>query len=240
MREPTSFVPMALLAISCGLAITVIIPRRRGPRAGLIFWEAIAGFPSGERYAEEALGLKEENVTKAILEHSYDLAKVCQRKYNWLFWGSFLNDPRLLCFSDVSPLLWGLAQRSPLRPGQTAKPALPRRRCMHNPMFSASGRTACSAGADLELRRGWSHPAFAALLPRRSSASPLFPKRGFGPVLRWRCGDTVTHLQPSVFSCTNVDCMCVFIRTVHPFSGPAASDGLGGRNPFASSLSWRF
>lgn len=79
-----AFVAMAALAVSALLALWVVIPRTAGSMRGYLFWEAIAEFDSGSRYADELSTLSAATLFRVKAEHCYVLAIVCRRKYKWL------------------------------------------------------------------------------------------------------------------------------------------------------------
>lgn len=71
-----------LLTASISAALAVVVPRRKGPRSGLVFWEAIAGYPSANSYADEVSTQSHSELVRQKLYHCYALAVVCRRKYN--------------------------------------------------------------------------------------------------------------------------------------------------------------
>jgi hypothetical protein len=82
----------AMIALACAgaLAISVVKPRRKGPRFGLIFWDAVVERSSGNEYATNVLESSGNELLTEYLRHTYDLAKVCRAKYDWLHY-SFLT-----------------------------------------------------------------------------------------------------------------------------------------------------
>jgi hypothetical protein len=79
-----SLIAMFGLAIAAALAVAVVVPRRRGSRRGFIFWESIVASGSSSAYANRVAGLAEAEIAREQLHHCYELAFVCQRKYNAL------------------------------------------------------------------------------------------------------------------------------------------------------------
>lgn len=87
--EFTSFISsVAMIAIALAVltALAVVVPRLKGASDGLIFWSAIDRFESSAEYADAVLIEDDEHRVHARLEHCYELAKVCNRKYRTLNW----------------------------------------------------------------------------------------------------------------------------------------------------------
>ena len=99
LKAPTSwsgidamaFLGMVALVVGAGCAFWVIVPRTKGSRRGLIFWEAVAEYDTGDSYGEELLKFSMERLFIATASHCVDLAKICRRKYQVLrcslLWG---------------------------------------------------------------------------------------------------------------------------------------------------------
>jgi len=79
-----SFVAMVALAAGALAAVLVVIPRTPGSRRGFVFWEAIAEYGGARDYADDVQTLSAATIGQIKAEHSYDLAKVCRRKYRML------------------------------------------------------------------------------------------------------------------------------------------------------------
>jgi len=62
-------------------AILVVVPRLKGAARGLVFWKSIALFESAKDYASSVSKLEAAELTSARLEHCYELACVCRRKF---------------------------------------------------------------------------------------------------------------------------------------------------------------
>ncbi len=77
---------MAVGSLACGLAFScwVIIPMLRRTHRGFVFFNSIAEFDSSGTFASEILSNPSTNLTRAILQHTYDLARVCRMKYRKL------------------------------------------------------------------------------------------------------------------------------------------------------------
>ena len=82
--DTIAFVAMAALAVGAFLALLVIIPRTPGSRRGFLFWEAIADYETGRQYSDDLSLLSGPSLVQVKAEHCYDLAVVCQRKYQML------------------------------------------------------------------------------------------------------------------------------------------------------------
>lgn len=78
------FIAMLGLAGGSLVSLAVIVPRLKGSKRGYVFWNAIVEFDSAANYAEEVLRRSSNELVKAKLEHCYELASVCTRKYRTL------------------------------------------------------------------------------------------------------------------------------------------------------------
>jgi hypothetical protein len=100
------FLAMFSLAISAGTLLTVVFPRLKGSKRGLIFFSAIVEYDSSREYAEEVLRKSIDEIVSAKLRHSYDLACVCVSKYRTLrigFWIGSVGIISALLFLLLSP-----------------------------------------------------------------------------------------------------------------------------------------
>lgn len=83
------------LLISAIFSIIVVIPRTRGYRAenSIIYWNAIAKSKDSQSYAGRVSELPLTTLVDAKLEHCFELAKICQRKFRFakiaLWWGTY-------------------------------------------------------------------------------------------------------------------------------------------------------
>lgn len=82
--DVVAFVAMAALAVAALASMLVVIPRTPGSLRGYLFWEAIAEYESARTYADEVSQLSSASLFQIKAEHSYDLARVCRRKYRLL------------------------------------------------------------------------------------------------------------------------------------------------------------
>ena len=92
-----AFLSMAGLALSAAVFFAVVFPRLRGLKRGFLFFAAIAEHPSGSEYAREVLQLPDAELTRACLQHSYDLSRVCFAKYRLLSIGCWIAGASILC-----------------------------------------------------------------------------------------------------------------------------------------------
>lgn len=51
-----------------------------------MFWESIAEFETSEEFSESAQKIVGRELTRELLRHAYELAKVCKDKYRILNW----------------------------------------------------------------------------------------------------------------------------------------------------------
>ncbi|MEQ1885531.1 MAG: Pycsar system effector family protein [Bryobacteraceae bacterium] len=89
LSDCLSFIAVMSLILSAGFLLSVVFPRLKGSRRGLIFFSAIAEYESGSDYAAEIARRPQNEIVCAKLQHSYDLSKVCVAKYKALrigFW----------------------------------------------------------------------------------------------------------------------------------------------------------
>ncbi len=90
------FALLAVLALSLAAftSICVVVPRLKGSPRGYIYWNSIAAYESGDKYAEAIIDLTKPELAGSKLKHCYELAKVCRSKYIMLkrsFWAGLLG-----------------------------------------------------------------------------------------------------------------------------------------------------
>ena len=88
------FLSMLSLFIGLCSACAVLIPSLKKSHRGLVFWGAVAEFEMSSTYASEVLSTPNQGLTRAILQHTYDLSMVCTKKYKKLafaIWGTALG-----------------------------------------------------------------------------------------------------------------------------------------------------
>jgi hypothetical protein len=91
MVDGLSFVAMLFLAMSACVLLSVVFPRLKGSRRGIIFFSAIAEYDSGQEYAGTVLRQATSDIVAAKLQHTFDLSKVCVAKYRALRIGFWLG-----------------------------------------------------------------------------------------------------------------------------------------------------
>lgn len=72
------------LAATSLVTISVVAPRLKGSQRGRVFWEAIAEYPDSASYAKDISAAPTADLVADMLQHSFDLAQVCRRKYRAL------------------------------------------------------------------------------------------------------------------------------------------------------------
>jgi hypothetical protein len=76
----------AMVGLLCGSigALSVVVPRTRGSKRGLVFWGAVALHRDAQEYADRVVRMDGPALVRAKLEHSHELAVICRRKYRAL------------------------------------------------------------------------------------------------------------------------------------------------------------
>jgi hypothetical protein len=92
-----AFLSTLLLAAAIGAALGVVVPRRKGSRSGLIFWEAVADQPDEVTYAKAVLSRDAGDLVREKLCHCYALARICRRKYFYLDLAVRVGAAGLIC-----------------------------------------------------------------------------------------------------------------------------------------------
>lgn len=96
-NEGLIFLAIFGLAISCLLSIIVVVPFLKGSKRGLVFWDSIAEFTTPAEFSEELLKVGDSQLTVEIIQHSYELARVCKRKYRLLNWSLRIGAVGAIC-----------------------------------------------------------------------------------------------------------------------------------------------
>jgi hypothetical protein len=86
-----SFLATVCLVLSVLACIATVIPRLKGSRQGLIFFAAIHEYDSSHDYVSEVMGQSLSDLCEAKLKHIYELATVCEKKYDMLKKGQWLG-----------------------------------------------------------------------------------------------------------------------------------------------------
>lgn len=93
---PDALACLAVLGLVGGAicALLAVAPRFRGSPQGMIYWKAIASFGRAKDYADRVVASEASALTRAKLEHCYELAQICRRKYravNIAIWSGSLG-----------------------------------------------------------------------------------------------------------------------------------------------------
>lgn len=70
--------------ISTILCIFVVIPRLKGTKRGIIYFNAIIEYSSQQEYAQDVLSQIPNKLCEEKLKHAYELAQICSKKYKVL------------------------------------------------------------------------------------------------------------------------------------------------------------
>ncbi len=100
-----SVVAVISLLISAAYAFVTVAPRLRGSRDGLVFWNAITRYKSAAIYAERVTNSSASELTSAVLLHSYELSRICRRKYRGLIratWFAIVGAAAALAYLAIS------------------------------------------------------------------------------------------------------------------------------------------
>ncbi len=97
LNEGIIFLAIIGLAISCLLSILVVVPFLKGSRRGFVFWDSIAEFSNSSEFSNELFKLGDSQLTEEILRHSYELSRVCKRKYLLLNWSLRVGAVGAIC-----------------------------------------------------------------------------------------------------------------------------------------------
>lgn len=85
-----------LLVISAFFSFLVIVPRLGTSGEGIVYFGAVAKRKSAFDYVRDVASKRESDLTEARLKHSYDLSKVCARKYAQLRRAILIGVPGLV------------------------------------------------------------------------------------------------------------------------------------------------
>lgn len=86
-----SFLATVCLILSALACIMTIMPRLKGSMRGLIFFAAICEYDNSQAYVNEVMRQNLTELCEAKLKHTYELSKVCTKKYDILRWGQWLG-----------------------------------------------------------------------------------------------------------------------------------------------------
>lgn len=86
-----AFLSMSGLAVGAIMFLWVVVPRLKGSMKGLIFFNSVAEYESGDAYMADILRATGEDLMRAKLKHCYELAKICKAKYSKLVCGLYIG-----------------------------------------------------------------------------------------------------------------------------------------------------
>jgi hypothetical protein len=85
------FLSMSGLALGAAILLSVVLPRFKGSRRGLIFFRAIAEYESSAEYAADVLTYTGDEIVRRKLLHCHDLSNICTAKYRTLIVGFWVG-----------------------------------------------------------------------------------------------------------------------------------------------------
>lgn len=103
--DALGFVSMLGLAAGAAVLLSVVFPRLKGSRRGLLYFNAIAEYDSSSEYADDVIGRSPDGLVRTKLQHCYDLSQVCHAKYRTLrvgFWIGSVGTATALLFLVLS------------------------------------------------------------------------------------------------------------------------------------------
>ncbi len=96
LPDAIAFIAVTGLLLGALLAIYVVLPRLGGAARGIVFWNAITNFANGKEYASHVQKCDPAELAGAKLEHCYEIASVCQRKYRIVAWALWCGGAGLI------------------------------------------------------------------------------------------------------------------------------------------------
>jgi hypothetical protein len=91
LPEWAAFSSLLLIAIAALLALLVVLPRLSSKGKGIIYWKGILLTNSSANYAAKIQTLDDDKLVRAILDHTYELAEIADRKYELLKWATWIG-----------------------------------------------------------------------------------------------------------------------------------------------------
>jgi len=76
--------PICLLLISAACSFLTIVPRRSTSGEGLVFYGGVAQYRSASNYVDSVTVKSASDLTELRLAHCFDIAEICNRKYEYL------------------------------------------------------------------------------------------------------------------------------------------------------------
>lgn len=91
LTDLIAFLAMVGLAGAAGVLLSVVFPRLKGSRRGILFFNAIAEYDSASEYAEDVLRQPAADFARIQLQHAFELSRICRRKYRALTLGLYIG-----------------------------------------------------------------------------------------------------------------------------------------------------
>lgn len=85
-QDGTGLLAGICLLSAAGCVFVAVWPSRKGKSTGLVFWGSIAGKPSAGAYVDDVKPLSGSELAEEKLRHSYELAGIAARKFQWVDW----------------------------------------------------------------------------------------------------------------------------------------------------------
>ena len=98
--ELLSSLSIILLVLSAACALKVLWPSLKGEPKGIVYWQSVSGQKSKSKFVADVSKCSAEELTTEILEHNFEIANVCNRKFQWLrgaLWAGLLGVAFLFC-----------------------------------------------------------------------------------------------------------------------------------------------
>jgi len=84
LLEVLNFVSLSGLSICILLSLVAILPRLKGSKKGIIFFESVAEHEVSTDYLSDVLKKNEQELVIEELKHVYELSNICSKKFFWL------------------------------------------------------------------------------------------------------------------------------------------------------------
>ena len=92
LKTPSSWAPLdvicllGMLLLSVGLIFSsaVVVPSLRKTHKGIVFFRSVSGYANASSYASDVIGSTPTRLAREVLEHAYDLSRICSSKYQKL------------------------------------------------------------------------------------------------------------------------------------------------------------
>jgi hypothetical protein len=91
----------SLLIGSISATVSIVMPRLGGDLRGMIYFKAVASRPTAADYMSEVLRANRPELDSATMQHIYEIATICTRKYERVRWALWLG-----LFGFIAGFLW--------------------------------------------------------------------------------------------------------------------------------------